>query len=204
VKSAEAALGAPMGLHGAFYAFRRAAHRPLSSDTVNDDFALPMGLVQRGWRVAYDPSICAVELEPSAAATDFRRRRRIGAGNMQQMLRHWRLLDPRRPGVALAFASGKGARPLVPFAMLIAFVGSIALAPSSALFAAAASAQTLGWLSVGIVALHPHARWPAPVRAVHYVAAAQLASGIGGVEYLAGRWRGPWARVSTGAATAEG
>ena len=204
VKRAEAAIGAPIGLHGAFYAIRRTLHLPLPPDTINDDFALPMGLVQRGWRVAYDPDICAIELEASSAAMDFRRRRRIGAGNMQQSLRHWRLLDPRRPGVALAFASGKGARPLIPFAMMAAFAGSLALAPVSALFAVAAAVQTAGYLSVGIVAAYPDARWPAAMRSVHYVVAAQLASGFGGVEYLLGRWRGPWARVSAGPAVAEG
>lgn len=203
-KRGEAAIGAPIGLHGAFYAFRRRLHRHLPPDTINDDFALPMGLVERGWSVAYDAEIRAVELEPSAAATDFRRRRRIGAGNMQQSLRCWRLLDPRRPGVALAFASGKGARPLIPFAMLAAFAGSASLAASSTVFAAAAAAQALGWLSVGIVALHPDAPWPRALRAAHYVLVAQLASGLGGVEYLMGRWRGPWARVPTGPASAEG
>jgi cellulose synthase/poly-beta-1,6-N-acetylglucosamine synthase-like glycosyltransferase len=204
MKRGEAAIGAPNGLHGAFYAFRRRLHRPLPPDTINDDFSLPMGLVERGWRVVYDREIRAVELEPSAAGADFRRRRRIGAGNMQQTLRHWRLLDPRRPGVALAFASGKGARPLVPAAMLLALAGSLALSPVHPLFAAMAAAQSLGHLSVGIVALHPHAHWPAPLRAVHYVVVAQLASGLGGVEYLMGRWRGPWARVSAGQVMAEG
>lgn len=204
VKRAEAAIGAPIGLHGAFYAFRRDAYAPPPPDTINDDFAVPMDIVARGWRVAYDPAIRAVELESSSARMDFRRRRRIGAGNMQQSLRALRLLDPRRPGVALAFASGKGGRPLVPFAMLAAFAGAVTLAPSSPLFALAAAAQALGYLSVGMVAAHPDARWPAPLRAVHYVVVAQLASGLGGVEYLLGRWRGPWARVPAGPAAAEG
>lgn len=204
VKRAEAAIGAPMGLHGAFYAIRRALYEPPPPDTINDDFTLPMSLVERGWRVAYEPRINAVELEGSSVAMDFRRRRRIGAGNMQQSLRHWRLLDPRRPGVALAFASGKGVRPLIPAAMLAALIGSVALSSASPLFAAAAVAQAAGYLSVGIVASNPDARWPGPLRAVHYVVAAQLASGLGGLEYLLGRWRGPWGRVSAAPTTMEG
>jgi hypothetical protein len=123
---------------------------------------------------------------------------------MQQALRHWRLLDPRRPGVALAFASGKGVRPLIPLAMLSALAGSAALSPVSGFFGLAAAAQALGYLSVGIVSAHPDARWPAPLRAVHYVVSAQMASGLGGVEYLLGRWRGPWARVSGGTVRAGG
>jgi hypothetical protein len=88
--------------------------------------------------------------------------------------------------------------------MLLALIGSIALSPASPLFAAAAAAQGAGYLSVGIVASNPHARWPGPLRAVHYVVTAQLASGLGGLEYLMGRWRGPWGRVSAGPAAREG
>lgn len=195
VKAAEAALGAPMGLHGAFYAIRRAAFSPLPPDTVNDDFEIPMRLVEDALRAAYDPAIVAVELEGTTRDMDFARRRRIGAGNLQMALRRWRLADPRRPGVALAFLSGKGLRPLMPLAMLAAFAGSLALAPGSLAFAALAAAQAAGYLSASMVALHPDARWPRAMRAAHYVAAAQVASALGALGWIAGRGRGPWGRV---------
>jgi cellulose synthase/poly-beta-1,6-N-acetylglucosamine synthase-like glycosyltransferase len=196
LKASEAAFGAPMGLHGAYYALRRTLFEPPPPDSINDDFAIPMRLVEQGWRIGFDPAIRAVEREASSAAVDSRRRRRIGAGNVQQSLRHWRLLDPRRPGIALAFASGKGGRPLMPWALLAALAGSLWLAPGSAFFAAAAAAQGAAWLSFGIARAYPAARWPRPVRAAHYVLAAQIASALGGIDYLRGRHRRPWARVA--------
>ena len=74
VKRGEAALGAPLGLHGAFYAFRRVAWSPLPADTINDDFILPMEIFSRGWRVAYDEEIVAMELEAKCAAAAGSRR----------------------------------------------------------------------------------------------------------------------------------
>lgn len=72
MKRGEAALGAPLGLHGAFYAIRRSAWAALPPDTINDDFILPLEIFGRGWpspttrrslpgktRHAIQPPICA-------------------------------------------------------------------------------------------------------------------------------------------------
>ncbi len=119
VKAAEGAVGAPMGAHGAFYLFRRELWEPLEQDTINDDFILPMRIVQRGYDAVYDPQIVARELETSTARQDFRRRIRIGAGNLQQVLRVGGLANPMRPGVAFVFLSGKALRAFIPFLLLI-------------------------------------------------------------------------------------
>jgi cellulose synthase/poly-beta-1,6-N-acetylglucosamine synthase-like glycosyltransferase len=128
VKTAEGVVGAPMGAHGAFYLFRRELWEPLEPDTINDDFILPMRIVQRGYDAVYDADIVATELETSTARQDFRRRIRIGAGNLQQVLRLTGLLDPRRPGVAFTFLSGKALRAFMPFLLLIAAVSLPVLA----------------------------------------------------------------------------
>jgi len=122
VKAAESAVGAPMGAHGAFYLFRRDMWEPLAPDTINDDFILPMKIVLRGCDAVYDAGIVATELETSTARQDFRRRIRIGAGNLQQVLHLPGLADPRRPGIAFTFVSGKALRAFMPFLLLIAAV----------------------------------------------------------------------------------
>ena len=204
VKKAEAAFAAPIGLHGAFYAFRREFFVELRPDTINDDFTLPMGLIERGYDVAYDPTILAVEMEASSSQMDFSRRRRIGAGNMQQLLRHWRLFSPSRPSIAIAFASGKGLRPLIPLALIAALFGSLSLASGSWLFALGAAGQLAGYAAAGAVALLPNVPWPNAMRTLQYIVAAQFASGVGGVEYLMGRYRGAWARVDNSMRPARG
>ena len=47
IKAREAALGATLGAPGAFYAIRRELYSPLESDTINDDFVVPMRIVDR-------------------------------------------------------------------------------------------------------------------------------------------------------------
>jgi cellulose synthase/poly-beta-1,6-N-acetylglucosamine synthase-like glycosyltransferase len=122
LKTAEGVVGAPMGAHGAFYLFRRKLWEPLPPDTINDDFVLPMKIVRRGYDAVYDPTIVATELETSTARQDFRRRIRIGAGNLQQVLRVASLADPRRPGIAFVFLSGKALRAFMPFVLLLAAI----------------------------------------------------------------------------------
>jgi len=195
LKAAEARIAAPMGLHGACYALRGALATPLPADTINDDFAIPMRLATAGWRVRYDPAIPVTEREGSTGGIDFRRRRRIGAGNLQQSLRHIALADPRRPLLALVFLSGKGLRPLVGPAMAVALAGSVTVGlAGSAGFALAAAAQAGVYLAA-LAGFWPPLGRIGALRALTYAVAAQLASTLGAVDYLVGRHRRPWRRV---------
>ncbi len=142
VKRAEAQVGAPLGAHGAFYLFRKACFSELPPDTINDDFVLPMTIVAKGYRAVYEPRIRALELEQADDAQDRQRRVRIGAGNMQQLIRLKRLCSLRYGGVAFAFISGKALRVLMPLLMLWAWLGSLLLAGESLWWLAVALMQT--------------------------------------------------------------
>ena len=194
VKRGEASLGAPLGLHGAFYAIRRAAWRALPEDTINDDFVLPLEIFGRGWRVAYDTTIAAMELECADAAQDARRRRRIAAGNAQQLARMAWLLHPRFGGVALAFASGKALRVAAPFLIGTGLLGSVLLASGSPAFALLAALQIAGLLGAAVGALLG-AGAPRLLAVARYAVAGHLASARGVLGYLGGGYRSPWRRA---------
>jgi cellulose synthase/poly-beta-1,6-N-acetylglucosamine synthase-like glycosyltransferase len=187
VKIAEGAVGAPMGAHGAFYIFRRNLWGPLEPDTINDDFVLPMRIVQRGYDAVYDPEIVATELETSTTRQDFRRRIRIGAGNLQQVLRVAGLANPRRLGVAFVFLSGKALRAFMPFLLLIAAVSLPVLAVREGGFYLYALA---GEALVGLTALGDHLGVPSviprPVRWVAYFVQGHAAGFIGALILLGG------------------
>ncbi len=188
IKADEAAVAAPMGAHGAFYLFRRSLWTPLPADTINDDFILPMTIVARGYRALYDPSIAALELERSQSDQEFRRRVRIGAGNMQQVLRLPTLLDPRRGALAFVFASGKGLRPFMPFLLVAAAVLAtfLAVATPEPLFRAL-FAVGVAIASVVAVALYDRAReMPRAIRWLAYFVEGHAAAGIGATQYLMG------------------
>ncbi len=198
----EAMIAAPLGAHGAGYAFRMTAWTLLPPDTINDDFILPSRIIAEGYRGVYDDRIVALEMEPSDDAQSFRRRIRISAGNMQQLLRSLRLLDLKRPSLAWLFLSGKGMRPVMPFVMLAAWLASFAAAwQGSQVFAALWAGQSLGYLLGGVA---PVLRRHAPgaprqigraLQTLQYIVWGHAAGLCGALRYLCGLERGRWTRV---------
>ena len=195
MKASEAALGSTLGAHGAFYVLRRHLFTPLAADTINDDFILPMNIVMQGFRAEYATDINALELEQANDNMDWHRRRRIGAGNCQQLFRLKKLLLPRYRGVAFAFISGKGLRVLMPFCMLIALFGSVYLAQHHMLFMPIALAQILLYqLALLQVVLKPKRQIPL-LETLAYLVRGHCASLMGTLRYLAGLERGRWQSI---------
>ncbi len=199
IKAAEAAVAAPMGAHGAFYALRRALIAPLPADTINDDFILPMEIVARRYRAVYDEEISVHELESAAPQQDFRRRQRIGAGNLQQALRLWRLADPRRPGLAFVFVSGKMLRAFMPFLLVLLLASTAVLALQGAVLFQALLAGAAAGLAFAGWAIHARPRWlPKPMAWWVYLVEGYAAALIGSMRYLTEAKRGPWKRADSG------
>ncbi|WBA83031.1 glycosyltransferase [Endozoicomonas sp. GU-1] len=77
IKTRESSLGATLGVHGAFYAFRRELFDLIPADTINDDFTLPVQITMKGYQCLYDPRIIAMELEQACNEMDFQRRNEL-------------------------------------------------------------------------------------------------------------------------------
>jgi lipopolysaccharide/colanic/teichoic acid biosynthesis glycosyltransferase len=195
----EAALGAPIGMHGACWAFRREAWRPIPADTINDDFVMPMQMLGDGWALRYETRAVAWEADGDDRATEARRRMRIAAGNAQQLARMPWLLDPRIGGPALAFASGKALRVAMPFLMATAGAGATVLASGSLPFAilAASGAAVLAAAAAGG---RPDAA--GPLRVARYVVAGHVNSARGVMGWLRGDFGTPWGRAAAAGPTA--
>ena len=187
LREEEARIAGAIGASGGFFAIRRDLFTPLPADTINDDFVLPMQIVEKGYRAALEPDIHAVELEPSGLVADWRRRQRIGAGNFQQSLRLWRLLSPKRPSLAFVFLSGKWLRPVQPFVMLAAFMGSAILAMESHFFFLAFVGQATAYSLALLVQIRPRAAWLGLSRKLHYLVIGHVAALVGICRYLVGQ-----------------
>ncbi len=193
VRRDEAILDSPLGAHGALYFFRRELFRPFAPDTINDDFILPMRIVEQGYRGIYDETIEAVERETSTRNQEFRRRVRIGAGNLQQTCRLLPGLSFSRPWIVFMFVSGKGARPFMPPIALAVLLATMALAwrgsdPARALLAVEVLALATGLFAM----VRRGQRVPRVVEWLGYLVEGHAASAIGAGKYLLGTQVSGW------------
>lgn len=118
IKEQESRLHSIMGAHGACYAIRKQLFQQLGDATINDDYLIPMHIVAQGYRAVYEPSALCWEREVASMEGEFARRRRIAAGNCQQMVELRNLLHPRHGWVAFCFFSHKVLRTLAPILMV--------------------------------------------------------------------------------------
>src|ERR1700756_1336454 len=125
LKIQEARLGAFTGAHGSLFAIRRALYPFPSESTINDDFTIPMRILERGHRVAYEPA--AVAFEEAHEMEGFSRRVRITAGNVEQLREIKSLLWPPKLMSLFCLLSHKAGRLLVPVAMVGAIITSLLL-----------------------------------------------------------------------------
>ncbi len=125
LKVQEARLGAFTGAHGSLYAIRRTLYPFPTVNTINDDFTIPMRILECGCRVAYVPA--AVAYEEAHEMEGFSRRVRITAGNIEQMREFKSLIWPPRPFVLFCLLSHKTGRLIVPLFMLTALAVNFVL-----------------------------------------------------------------------------
>jgi poly-beta-1,6-N-acetyl-D-glucosamine synthase len=138
IRRQEGMVASTVGVTGAIYAMRRWLWQPLPADAILDDVIGPMRLVQRGYRVAFEPAARAFDQTAGDALAELRRKVRTLAGNFQLLRYEPRLIVPGLNPVWLQFVSHKIGRLLVPYA-LIALLGS-----SAYLFAASLTDLKVG------------------------------------------------------------
>ncbi|MDC5810078.1 glycosyltransferase family 2 protein [Vibrio europaeus] len=194
LKMREATLGSTLGAHGAFYLFRTHLFESMSTDTINDDFMIPMSIVRQGYIAEYEPQMVALEMEATSEKDDFSRRLRISAGNMQQAIELSEMFLPKYKGVAFAFFSGKGLRLITPYLLIFCLISSIVMMDNP-IFMAALIAQialySLAVLSHQLPYIFSHKA----CKLLLYIVAGHCANFIGGMRYLFGLESGKWSRV---------
>jgi cellulose synthase/poly-beta-1,6-N-acetylglucosamine synthase-like glycosyltransferase len=122
LKEAEGDIASILGCHGSLYAVRRALYPYPRPGTINDDYVIPMRILQRGHRVVYDPR--AVAYEEAHEMAGFSRRVRIMTGNFQQLREMKALVRPLQAAPLFFFLSHKAGRLAVPVAMLAMLVAN--------------------------------------------------------------------------------
>jgi poly-beta-1,6-N-acetyl-D-glucosamine synthase len=88
-----------MGAAGELFAIRTSLFEPIPKDSLIEDFYMSFKIIQKGYKIAYEPDAYALE-EPSASVQEeLKRKIRIAAGGIQSIVRLKELLNPFRYGV---------------------------------------------------------------------------------------------------------
>ncbi len=124
IKRAESLFHTIIGAHGAFYAIRRELFEPVPEYLINDDFYVPMKVVEKGYRAVYEEGAVVTDRMRYSLRDEFRRRVRIGFGNWQQIVELKNLLSPSRGRVAWQFFSHKVLRTAMTFFIVTSFLAS--------------------------------------------------------------------------------
>jgi len=145
----ESAIASTLGATGAIYAIRRSLWTPLPADTLLDDVLTPMRVVLAGFRVVFNDRARAYDRAADDSAAESRRKVRTLAGNFQILALEPRLLMPKANPVWLQYMSHKVGRLFVPYALLVLFASSAALADRHWIYLLATAAQVALYLLAG-------------------------------------------------------
>jgi cellulose synthase/poly-beta-1,6-N-acetylglucosamine synthase-like glycosyltransferase len=191
LKLQESAIGSILGCHGSLYAIRKDLYPFPDPRTINDDYVIPMRILQQGYRIAYEPA--AVAAEEAKQMGGFSRRVRIMAGNFRQLRELTALLRPFRPLELFFFFSHKAGRLIVPWALIVMLWANLRLLDRP--FFQWTLAAQLGFYAVAVAgAIWP--LWPEVLRLPYFFCMINVASFLGLFSAISGRNEVPWRRES--------
>jgi cellulose synthase/poly-beta-1,6-N-acetylglucosamine synthase-like glycosyltransferase len=126
--------GSMMGPFGGCYAVRKSLYTPVPDYFLVDDFYINMSVLKQGYHCISNIDARVYEDGSNNLGEEFRRKKRISAGNYQNLSEFGSQLFSRNPGVAFSFFSHKVLRWMVPFLVMITLSTSIYLSPQSPIY----------------------------------------------------------------------
>jgi len=135
--------GSMMGPFGGCYAVRKSLYKPVPGHVLVDDFFINMTVLKQGAYCISNIQARVSEDVSNNPREEFRRKKRISAGNFQNLARFSSLMFKGGKGVGFCFFSHKVIRWIVPFLVLISLTISTIFAWSSTLYLILALLQLL-------------------------------------------------------------
>ncbi|MBU2541256.1 MAG: glycosyltransferase family 2 protein [Candidatus Omnitrophica bacterium] len=195
LKKIEGARGSLLGANGPIYAIRKELFIPCPSDTIVEDFFIPMKILEKGYKVFYEKEAVAIEETTKHIIQEKQRRIRIGAGDFQALFRLLPMLNPLKGFSSFSFWSHKVLRWLAPFFLIFAVFLNLFLlmdplyklvfAMQCIFYICAVVGQILSWSGINIK----------PINLCYYFVSMNLSLLIGFVRYITGRQSVAWART---------
>lgn len=138
-----------MGAAGELYAIRTKLFEPIPHDSLIEDFYMSFKIVQKGYKIAYEPDAYALEEPSSSIKEELKRKVRIAAGGIQSIMRLKELLNPFKYGViTFQYVSHRVLRwTLAPLALPLIFISNIFLLEKGLLYQVIFANQVLFYLA---------------------------------------------------------
>jgi cellulose synthase/poly-beta-1,6-N-acetylglucosamine synthase-like glycosyltransferase len=114
--------GLSMGASGGCYAIRSNDFVPVPKDFLVDDFFISFNILLKGKKAILHPRAICYEEVSSSISTEFKRRRRISAGNFQNLFYFLPFFSMKQWSVWFVFFSHKVIRWFVPLCLIISFL----------------------------------------------------------------------------------
>ena len=122
IRKSESRVHSVAGVTGALYAINTIDYKPISEDTILDDFEIPIQILKKGKRIILVEGAELYDTAQEDTQKEKQRKIRTLSGNYQSFARnHW-LFNPRINPIWIQFLSHKVMRLLIPYFMIIAFV----------------------------------------------------------------------------------
>lgn len=127
IRKSESQFRGVPGATGACYAIRQTAFRPIPEETILDDVAIPLSIVNQGYRCVFEPAAIAYDLPSTSPQQEAIRKRRTIAGVAQLIRLYPQWMFPWSNRLWFEFVSHKWLRLVSPVLLLIAAVANVAL-----------------------------------------------------------------------------
>ncbi|MCH8312986.1 MAG: glycosyltransferase family 2 protein, partial [Nitrospinae bacterium] len=195
LKKIEGARGSLLGANGAIFALRKNLFFKCPEDTIVEDFVVPMKILEKGYKVIYEPEAIAVEDAAKHIIQEKQRRIRIGAGDFQALAMFTGMLNPKKGFVALSFWSHKVLRWFVWSFMAAAFISNalllnepfyvVTFIAQVTFYMCAITGQMLSWVGIPIKFFN----------LCYYFVSMNLALFLGFINFISGRHTVKWDRT---------
>jgi len=187
LRNAEARVHSAIGVTGAIYASRRELWEPLPVGLILDDLYVPMRLVLRGKRIAYDDRAIASDARAFAPRQEYQRKVRTLTGVIQLCAWLPDVLNPLRNPVWAQFVCHKLLRLLTPYLAALVALGVIWRAGDALVHAQTRIPLVVTASLLGVLLLLPPLRRKLATQ-VAWGIALQTSIVVATVNGLRGRW----------------
>lgn len=185
LREKETLVGSVVGVNGGIDAIRKGLYRPMADDQL-PDFVAPLRVVERGFRVVYEPEAVLEESSLKTAGDEYRMRVRVALRALWALRDTRRLLGFRRSGLfAWQLWSHKLMRYLCPLFLLGAYGGTLLLLERGVVYRVLFGLQTFCYMIAVLSALF-HREFPRMVRMPGYFVLVNAAALHAFVRFLRG------------------